>query len=111
MADADKLSFKHLDITSRIVGTFFAVYGELGYGFMESVYRSAMGIALREAGLHVRAEVKAHARFRGHRVGLFRLDFVVEHAVIVELKAARGIDQGHLAQVLNYLVVPPSKRD
>jgi GxxExxY protein len=103
VADTDKLSFKHLDITSRIVGAFFAVYGELGYGFLESVYRSAMGIALREAGLNVRDEVAARARFRGHCVGLFRLDFVVEHAVIVELKAARGIDQCHLAQVLNYL--------
>jgi GxxExxY protein len=99
----NRLGFKHLDLTSRIVGVFFEVYGELGYGFLESVYRSAMGVGLREAGLEVQCEVEVHALFRGHSVGVFRLDFVVGQAVIVELKAARGIDQSHLAQVLNYL--------
>jgi GxxExxY protein len=103
VVEGNKLSFKHLELTSRIVGVFFEVYGELGYGFLESVYRQAMGIALREADLAVQPEAQVHALFRGHSVGVFRLDFVVEQAVIVELKAARGIDQGHLAQVLNYL--------
>jgi len=51
----------------------------------------------------VQCEVEVHALFRGHSIGVFRLDFVVEQAVIVELKAARGIDQSHLAQVLGYL--------
>ena len=90
-------------MTGAIVGVFFEVYGELGYGFLESVYRSAMGMALRDAGLEVQSEVEAHALFRGRSVGVFRLDFVVERAVVVELKAAGGIDQSHLAQVLNYL--------
>lgn len=103
MDDTHRSDFKHLDITSRIVRVFFEVYGELGYGFLESVYRSAMGIGLREDGLEVQSEVEVHALFRGHCVGMFRVDFVVERAVIVELKAARGIDQSHLAQVLNYL--------
>ena len=62
-----------------------------------------MGIGLREAGLDVHSEVEVHALFRGHSVGVFRLAFVVGQSVIVELKAARGIDQSHLAQVLNYL--------
>ena len=101
--DTEGPSFQHLDITARVVGIFFDVYNELGYGFLESVYRSAMGIPLREAALEVRSEVEVHALFRGHPVGLFRLDFVVETAVAVELKAARGIDQSHRAQVLNYL--------
>jgi GxxExxY protein len=101
--DSDRQGFKQLDLTSRIVGVFFEVYGELGYGFLESVYRSAMGMALREAGLEVKSEVEVHALFRGRSVGVFRLDFVVERAVVLELKVARSIDQSHLAQVLNYL--------
>jgi len=78
VAEASKLSFRHLDITSRIVGVFFEVYGELGYGFLESVYRQAMGIALRGVGLGIQSEIEAHALFRGYSVGVFRLDFVVE---------------------------------
>ena len=82
---------------------FFQVYGELGYGFLESVYRTAMTIALREAGLRIESEVELHARFRGRSIGIFRADLLVEGAVLVELKAARAIEQAHIAQLLNYL--------
>ena len=94
---------RHLEITRQIVGAFFEVYGELGYGFLESVYRAAMSIALRERGLAVEAEVELKAKFRGRAVGTFRADLLVENVVVVELKAARGIDQAHIAQGLNYL--------
>jgi GxxExxY protein len=79
------------------------VYGELGYGFLESVYRSAMTVALRDAGLAVEPEVELNARFRGRSIGTFRADLVVEGAVLVELKAARAISPAHVAQLLNYL--------
>ncbi len=95
--------FRHLEITRRIVGVFFEVYGELGYGFLESVYRAAMTMALREGGIAVEAEMALQARFRGRSIGAFRADLLVENAVLVELKAARGIDPTHIAQLLNYL--------
>lgn len=95
--------FRHLELTRRIVGVFFDVYGELGYGFLESVYRTAMTIALREEGLAVEPEVELQAKFRGRSIGTFRADLLVAGAVVVELKAARGIDPAHIAQVLNYL--------
>ena len=79
------------------------MYGELGYGFLESVYRSAMVIALADTGLAAESEVELLARFRGRLVGRFRADRLVEGAVLVELKAARTIDSAHVAQVLNYL--------
>ena len=95
--------FRHTGTTRQVIGVFFGVYGELGYGFLESVYRTAMTIALRDAGLAVEHEVELHARFRGRSVGTFRADLLVEGAVLVELKAARTIDSAHVAQLLNYL--------
>jgi hypothetical protein len=38
---------KHHELTEKIIGVFFHTYNELGYGFLESVYRAAMVIALR----------------------------------------------------------------
>ena len=96
-------AFRHVDITRQIVGVFFEVYGELGYGFPESVYRAAMNIALRDKGLSVEREVELQARFRGRPVATFRADFLGENLVLVELKAARAIDQAHIAQGLNSL--------
>ena len=79
------------------------VYNELGFGFLESVYREAMGIALGQAGLRVEAEVPVPVSFRGSLVGVFRADLVVEGRVIVELKTADSIGKAHEAQVLHYL--------
>jgi GxxExxY protein len=100
---AGEPQYQHREITRRVVGVFFEVYGELGYGFLESIYRAAMTIALREAGLLVQPEVELEARFRGRSIGAFRADLLIENAVVVELKAARGIDSAHIAQLLNYL--------
>jgi len=45
--NADERRYKHEQTTREIIGVFFDVYNELGYGFLESVYREAMTIALR----------------------------------------------------------------
>lgn len=82
---------------------FFDVYNELGYGFLESVYREAMTIALESAGLHVEKEFALEARFRGQVVGVFKTDFLVNGCVIVELKALKELGSAHEAQTLNYL--------
>jgi GxxExxY protein len=101
--DRGKVVLRHAGITRQIIGVFLQVYGELGYGFLESVYRAAMIIALREAGLAVESEVELHARFRGRAIGRFRADLLVQGAVLVELKAARSVESAHIAQLLNYL--------
>jgi GxxExxY protein len=94
---------RHSTITEPIIGAFYEVYNELGPGFLESVYREAMVIALRGAGLVVEREKTVTVQFRGHDVGVFRTDLVVANAVIVELKCARVLDPTHEAQLLNYL--------
>lgn len=76
---------------------------ELGYGFLESVYREAMIIALESAGFQVEKEFGLEVRFRGHVVGVFKADLLVNGCVIVELKALKELAPAHDAQVLNYL--------
>jgi GxxExxY protein len=82
---------------------FYEVYTELGYGFLESVYRRAMPNALRAAGLEVEKELALTARFRGEVIGEFKADLLVSGSVIVELKAVRSLEPSHEAQILNYL--------
>ncbi len=98
---------KHSKLTEAIIGTFYDVYNELGHGFLESVYREAMIVALKQKGLAVDREKAVEIRFRGEVVGLFRTDLVVAERVIVELKCARTIDSNHEAQLLNYLKATP----
>ena len=98
-----QLRGKHDDLTQKIIGVFYEVYNELGAGFVESVYREAMRLALRQSNLKVETEVPIQVRFRGEVVGVFRADLVVNDTVLIELKATEGIIREHEAQTLHYL--------
>lgn len=93
----------HEDLSREIIGAFFDVYNDLRPGFLESVYKRAMLIALNERGIACERERSVTVYFRGTPVGDFRADLFVEEHVIVELKTADKIHAAHEAQVLNYL--------
>ena len=60
-------------------------------------------LALESADLTVCSRVDIPVWFRGHQVGRFEGDLLVEKCVLLELKAARALDSTHQAQLLNYL--------
>jgi len=94
---------KHEQLTEKIIGIFYDVYNELGYGFLESIYEESLVIALKEAGLEVENQVPVPVWFRHHKVGEFRVDVLVENTIVLELKSARAIEASHEAQLLHYL--------
>lgn len=94
---------KYGDVSEKIIGVFYDVYNELGYGFLESVYEESLVIALRQAGLIVNRQVPLPVWFRNQKVGDFRADITVEESVLLELKCAKNLDPAHEAQILHYL--------
>ncbi len=101
--NANEHERKHWDLCHQIVGIFYAVYNELGYGFLEAVYGEALAIGLTEAGLNVRQQVATPIWFHGRTIGEYKADIVVNDLVLLELKAAKTLDASHEAQILNYL--------
>jgi len=97
------LALMHGGITSGILGAFFDVYNELGYGFAESVYQRSMVLALSARDLKCEREVPLTVHFRGEVVGDYRADIVVANKVIVECKVADRIVNVHEMQIVNYL--------
>ena len=91
------------DLTSRILKACFEVSNELGCGYLESVYEKSLIIALREERLNCESQIPLRVTFRGHFVGEFTPDIVVDNCVLLELKAVKKIAPEHIAQVLNYL--------
>jgi len=85
------------------------VNNELGDGFLESVYESALYIVLTGYGLHVETQKDISVFFRGSIVGYFKADLIVEEKVITELKAVRTLDPAHEAQLINYLKARPPR--
>lgn len=95
--------FKYAVLTQKIIRMFYDVYNELGTGFLESVYQKSLALALESTGLTVCSRVDIPVWFRGHQVGHFEGDLLVERCVLLELKAASALDSSHQAQLLNYL--------
>lgn len=95
--------YPHAELTGRVIGVFYDVYNEMGYGFLEEVYHQAMVLALREAGLNAESKAKLPVHFRGRPIATYEADILVEGVLILELKAANALDAAHEAQLLNYL--------
>ena len=72
-------------------------------GFEEKVYKNAMYIELTERGLSVDTEVPFQVRYKGHIVGAYKADMIVEKKVIVELKATNALTTINSVQLVNYL--------
>jgi GxxExxY protein len=93
----------HEELTEKIIGSFFSVYNKLGYGFLEKVYENAMCIECRKEGLNVESQKHIQVYYEGEQIGKYCADLVINDLVIIELKAARALDEDHEAQLLNYL--------
>jgi len=90
-------------LTERVLGAVFEVSNILGAGFLEKVYERAL---LRELGLRgVRATSQASfpVTYKGHYVGEYFADLLVEDVLVVELKCVERLANEHTAQCLNYL--------
>jgi len=74
-----------------------------GHGFIESVYETAFEIALTSSRIPVLRQIEVPVWFRGKKIGDFTADMLVDKCVLLELKAGRGLDRAHEAQLLNYL--------
>jgi GxxExxY protein len=93
----------HKELTEKIIGHFYAVYNELGYGFLEKVYQNALFYELRKEGFLVEAQKEIEVFYKEQKVGLYYADIIVNNSIILELKASECIIQEHEFQLLNYL--------
>lgn len=97
------MSLLHEELTDVIIKTFYEVYNELGYGFLERVYQNSMYLELKNKGLHVEAQKRIEVFYKGIAVGQYYADLLVEDLVILELKAADCIVTAFENQIINYL--------
>ena len=90
-------------LTGRIIGCAMTVHSALGNGFREFIYQSAMEIEMEDTGISFSREHEMPVFYKGRKIGLRRVDFLVEDVICVELKAAIELTDAHLAQAKNYL--------
>ena len=96
-AELDRIAY--LTIQSAI-----EIHKKLGPGLLENVYRPCMIYELRARKLEVNLEVRVPVRYKDLVLdGFYRLDLLINDAVVIELKAVETVHPVHRAQVLSYL--------
>jgi len=94
----------HQEISDTILKSFYKVYNELGFGFLEKVYENALMIELRNNSLQCSQQTPIKVYYQQAPVGIYFADILVENKIILELKAGEGgIILQHELQLVNYL--------
>lgn len=92
------------DITKEIIGSAIEVHQKLGPGLLESAYQKCLKYELASRGFNVKEEVPIPILYKEvHLDHGYRLDLLIEHLVVVEIKTVETFTDVHLAQLLTYL--------
>jgi len=91
------------ELTGEVIKTFYEVYNELGYGFLEKVYQNALYLELKSKGFEVEAHRKIKVFYKGQEVGFYIADLIINDTLILELKACDYLTDDCEYQLLNYL--------
>ena len=92
------------NLTSDIIGAAIEVHKAIGPGLLESVYEECLCYELGILGVSCERQKPLHVVYKGRELDCgYRLDLVVERAIILELKSCEKIEPIHKAQLLTYL--------
>lgn len=91
-------------LAKEIVNCGFQVHSTLGPGLLESVYEKCFAHELQHRGISFQRQVQLPIAYRDLEIpDAFRIDLLVDHRIIVEIKAVEALDRIHTAQILTYM--------
>jgi len=96
---------EHLNrLSNVIIGAALRVDSEIGPGMLESAYEACLMFELLDQGLCVERQKPLPLVYRGRRLDCgYRLDLLIENAIIVDVKSIERLAPVHSAQLLSYL--------
>ena len=97
------------ELSNKVINAYYNVQRILGKGLAEKVYENALCIELEEMGIPYVRQKELPVEYKGHNIGNYIADIVVDEKIILELKAVNAITQEHVAQTLNYINLTHSK--
>ena len=92
-----------VELKNQVKESAKEIYQELGAGYNESIYEEALAVELRQRNIPYEVERNTEIFYKGAKVGIHRLDFILESKLVVELKANVAITSSHVGQTSAYL--------
>jgi GxxExxY protein len=91
-------------LSNRVIGCAIQVHRDLGPGLLESAYEQCLAHELRLSGIAFRLQWPLPVQYRGVQIDCgYRVDILVEDALILELKCVERITSINQAQLLTYM--------
>ena len=104
MEQEDAKTRRFEDCSGAVIGACIEVHRHLGPGLLESAYEHCLVYELEVLGLRFERQRPVPLRYKGVELDCgYRLDLVVEDALIVEIKCVDRLLPIHQAQLLTYL--------
>jgi GxxExxY protein len=92
------------EISHIIIGVAIELHKTIGPGLLESAYETAMAFDLKQKGFEIRQQVPMPFIYKEVKQDIgFRIDLIVDHKVIIEVKSIEALAPVHFAQTLTYL--------
>lgn len=92
------------NLTEQIIGSSIEVHRELGPGLLESAYEECLSQELSDRGIEFERQIELPILYKQKRIeATYRIDLLVEGAVVVELKSVKEVSPIHEAQLLTYM--------
>ena len=91
------------NLSYKLVGILYKVYNELGGGYQERIYQAAVRDELINQKIGFLEQATANLYYKGSKIGAYRLDFIIEHKIVLELKINPSFTSRDILQVLGYL--------
>jgi GxxExxY protein len=91
-------------LSGKIIGAAIEVHRALGPGLLESAYEECLAFELSDLHIAYERQKPLPILYKGRRLDCgYRIDFLIEEVIVLELKAVTCVDPIHKAQLLTYL--------
>jgi len=91
------------ELSYKIVGIAFKIFKELGFGYQEKYYQRAFELEFKKEKIKYQKEGSIKLEYASQKIGNYRLDFIVENKIVVEIKAGEHFFRKDFSQIKNYL--------
>jgi GxxExxY protein len=91
------------ELSYNIMEAVFEVHNQLGPGFGEEIYQQALIVEMETRSIPFEAQKSLVVWYKGKPMGTYRLDFLVDGKIILELKAVSSLNDLFKQQLTSYL--------
>ena len=92
------------ELSNRVIGCAIEVHRNLGPGLLESTYEQCLAHELKISGIPFKVQHPLPVQYKGFKLDCgYRIDLLIDNAIIVELKSVDKVLPIHQAQLLTYM--------